>query len=581
MYKIIRYLLIVCVLYSTDTIFPQDKDIGIETSKTTSNGLIVSKIIVKLKSEGNLYVKDESKVNQVLNAFAIGTGSAYEINVFDFAVSKLKNLDFIQTADYKLYSQGFSDNLTLVIEVCLVLKDKKKEDEAKGIFAKGGGLDDFPVLIENNNSKFSFIMTGGAGTFTDFDAFFQHGDEFTKGNPTATDPAGPGYASWLELSYELGIGGVMQLWNQPVYPYFGLSGLLTGMTGQDLYSNVTRGFSDFEDAYLGFVYRNTDNGFLANFSAGRQNYQLNDGLLFSRISGSANAGQRASLFLSARTTFEKSVLLNLKYKKITLDGAFLEPEELDFAPKNTQFLIGSLDYNNNSSVEAGISYISIINSGAKYANVQGIDMTKEGLYAINPKLWLNSVLGNTEIKLRSEFVYEGNRNFDMGAYAFYASVGYLFEKLSLSPELTYRYSYMSGDDSSTVMYERFDPLLTGGLGNWIQGLNFRKVIGNGNIGAHRIQLDILPKQNMLLSIDYFYLWAPELFNVGGLPPLSILADKYIGQELTLTYKYFISDRFTLLSIFSTAFPGAGIKKAFSGSTNPWTTVQLALFMHFL
>ncbi|MCI0472935.1 MAG: alginate export family protein, partial [Ignavibacteria bacterium] len=144
-----------------------------------------------------------------------------------------------------------------------------------------------------------------------------------------------------------------------------------------------------------------------------------------------------------------------------------------------------------------------------------------------------------------------------------------------------RYSYMSGDDSSTAGYERFDPMQTGGLGNWIQGLSFRKVSGNSNIGAHRIQLDLYPKQDMLVSLDYFYLWAPESFNLGGLPPISRLPDNHIGQEITMTYKYFISDKFTLLGIFSAVFPGNGIKKNFSAPSNPWTTVQLSLFMHIL
>jgi len=578
MRKIVQVIII--VLISSSFLYSQENNLGIEVSKANCNGLVISSIVVNM-SEGGKPVNDKSKENEIIKSFAIGTSSAFEISIFDFAVKNISKLDYIKSVDYKLFSTGVSDNLTLMIIAELKEKGAEKTDISKGIFVKGRGFKDFPVLIENNSSRLSLILTGGLGTFTDFDAFFKMGNEFTKGSPIASNPAQPGYASWLETSYELGLGGLIQLGSLPVYPYFGISGMVTGSTGQDLYTNYTRGFTDFEKGYLGVIFTDPRNGFVTNLSAGRQSYQLNDGLLFSKYSGSANAGQRASLYLSARTAYEKTAMLKIRYKSITLEGTFLEPEELNFSPSNTQFVIGTLGYNDNSAVDAGFSYINIVNSNSKYPNKNNITMTKEGLYAFNPKIWINSLFGNKSIKLRSEYVYEGNRNFDMAAYAFYASAGYVFDKLPFSPKLTYRYSYMSGDDSATVKYERFDPMQIGGLGNWIQGLNFRKVCGNGNIGAHRIQLELYPKSNMLVSLDYFYLWAPQLYNLGGSPPLSSLQDNKLGQEITLTYKYFISNQFTLLGIISTAFPGDGIKKAFVNDTNPWTSFQLALFMHIL
>lgn len=577
-------LLVLITIITTIVIVPlqiysQGKGIGVEVSKSSASGLTVSKIAVELYDDSGQVFKDKDKVDEIIKAFAIGVGSAYEINIFDLAVNNIKRLDYIKSTDYKLFSTGVSDNLTLVISATILTPGGKKEVTLKGIFAKDRGMKDFPVLLESDRAKFSLIMNGGAGTFTDYEAFFGHGDLFTKGSPIAKHPAPPGYSSWLEADVELGVGGIIKLGKTPVYPYFGISGIMTGATGQDLYTNITRGFTDFEKAYIGVVFKDPRNGFGANISAGKQNYQLNDGFLFSKYSGSANAGPRASLYLSARTAFEKTAMIKIKYKSILLEGVFLEPAELEYSPANTQYLLTTIGYNDNTSVDASFSYINILNSNSKYPNINGINMTKEGLYAFNPKLWINSLFGNKNIKLRGEFVYEGNRNFDMGAYGFYASAGYVLNSLPLSPKITYRYSYMSGDDSTTTKYERFDPMLTGGLGNWIQGLNFRKTAGNGNIGAHRLQLDLYPRNDMLLSIDYFYLWAPQEFNLGGLPPISRLNDNYLGQEITFTYKYFISNNFTLLGIFSTAFPGEGMKKAFDTPSFPWTTVQLALFMH--
>jgi len=581
MNKFFYYFIILITTITLIESYAQEKNLGTEVSKSSANGLTVSSVRVKLSDSEGREIIDSAKETQILKTFAIGVGSAYEESIFDFAVAKAGKTEFVKSIDYKLYSLGIASDLILVIYIILLEEGGEKAPEAKGVFIKGRDISDFPVLVENKFSRLSVILTGGAGTFTDFNAFFAHGAEFTKGSPIANNPAEPGYASWLEGYLELGLGGLIQVSNSSFYPYFGLSGLVTGATGQDLYTADTRGFTDFEKAYLGIIYKNPENGFLANISAGRQNFQLNDGLLFSKYSGSANAGERASLFLSARTTFERTANLKLRYKNFILEGAFLEPEELDFAPSNTQYLLGTLGYNDNSSIDASFTYITVLNSKSKYANVNGITMTKEGLYAFNPKIWINSIGGNNNIKLRSEFVYEGNSNFDMSTIGYYISAGYIFKQLPLSPKLTYRYSYMSGDDSSTTQYERFDPMLTGGLGNWIQGLNFRKTTGNGNIGAHRIQLDIYPSSKMILSVDYFYLWAPQLFNLGGLPPLSRLSDDHYGQELTFTYKYFISNKFTLLSVFSTAFPGEAIRGAFYNPTKIWTTVQLSFFMHIL
>ena len=302
MIKILQVLII--VLISSSFLYSQENNLGIEVSKANANGLIISAIEVRLTEGGKLII-DKLKEDEIIKSFAIGTSSAFEISIFDFAVKNITKLDYIKAVDYKLFSTGLSDNLTLLIIAELKQKGAEKTDISKGIFVKGRGIKDFPILIENNKSRLSIILTGGLGTFTDFDAFFKMGNEFTKGSPIASNPAQPGYASWLETSYELGLGGLIQLGSLPVYPYFGISGMVTGSTGQDLYTNYTRGYTDFEKGYLGVIFRDPRNGFVANLSAGRQSYQLNDGLLFSKYSGSANAGPRASLFLSARTRTKK------------------------------------------------------------------------------------------------------------------------------------------------------------------------------------------------------------------------------------------------------------------------------------
>lgn len=146
--------------------------------------------------------------------------------------------------------------------------------------------------------------------------------------------------------------------------------------------------------------------------------------------------------------------------------------------------------------------------------------------------------------------------------------------------LYYRFSYMQGDDPNTKRYTRYDPLLTGGLGDWVQGINMRKVIGNGNIITHRIQAKVFPTKSLELSLDYFHLRADTYSNIGALAPLRELKSKHLGDEFTLTSRWFVSRHFMLLGIASYGIPGSGIKDAFDTPVKDWSSVQLAMFMFF-
>ena len=107
------------------------------------------------------------------------------------------------------------------------------------------------------------------------------------------------------------------------------------------------------------------------------------------------------------------------------------------------------------------------------------------------------------------------------------------------------------------------PILTGGLGNWVQGINFRKVVGNGNIISHRVELKANFTKTFEVSLDYFFLKAHTLSNLGALAPIAKLNGKTYGQEWTLNTRYFLNSHFLLLGILSYAQPGDAIKKCFS------------------
>jgi len=118
------------------------------------------------------------------------------------------------------------------------------------------------------------------------------------------------------------------------------------------------------------------------------------------------------------------------------------------------------------------------------------------------------------------------------------------------------------------------------LGDWLQGINLAKVYSNGNLLSHRVEFKIQPTNRLQFSVDYFYLFADQLNNLGGNLALSTLESRSIGHEVMLTTRWSISQNLFFLSVGSIAFPADGIRRAVTDDTSPWFTFQISLFLGF-
>jgi hypothetical protein len=426
-----------------------------------------------------------------------------------------------------------------------------------------------------------FIMNGGVGLFNEINPFFSKGTEFTQGNGVANDPANKGIRFWGEAYVEPGLAAITRLGKSKWYGFGAATVLASGRNTSDIYSKGPAGYFDWERLYAGLLAVGLGKNKNTNIDAsyGRQFFQLNDGFLISKFSGSANAGPRGSVYLNSRTAFQKAALAKVHTGDWMVQAFFLEPEEL-FKNKqsNTNYTGGGVAYNNNKHVDAGLYYIATTGGTAKYRTPQG-SFDKMGMYIFNPKLWLKDI-GGTGLFFKSEYAYQSHTNYDMRSNAWYAGVGLSKSKWKFKPSFYYRYAFMQGDDSLTARYEKFDPILTGGLGNWVQGINFRKVVGNGNIISHRVELKSNVSKSFEVSFDYFLLQAHTYSNIGALAPIAKLKGSTYGHEMTLASRYFLNSHFMLLTVFSHAIPGSAIKNAFSTEVYSWTSLQAAIFMFF-
>lgn len=555
-----------------------------QVNKEFARGAFIHEVKILLHQDSVQQLADAGEMNDFYNAFFIKPGTTFNPLITDLALSRIIQDDRVQSAFYEIYESPLGSGnknrpITIVIYVEMLAIDQDQSKE-KGILTSQKSTD-FTILYESNKAQLKLLLNGGTGIYNDENALFGKGPEFTEGNPIADNPAVEGNRFWLEAYVEPGISAITKLGNSNVYLYGEVSALISGRNTNDIYSSGSTAYIDIERGYGGVLIaglgKKKDITLNANF--GRNFYQLNDGFLFSKYSGSSNAGERGSVYTSSRTAYQKNGNIAVQWDKLRLSAHFLEPQEL-FKDRqiNTNYTIADFNYNNSKNLDAGVSYIATTGGKAQYATPDG-SFPKKGMYVINPKLWISNIV-ETGLFFKSEFAYQSHDTQDMRAYAWYAGLGYNMKNLKTTPTVYYRYAHMSGDDPETEHYERFDPILTGGLGNWVQGLNFRKILGNGNIVTHRVELTSWINQSMSVSFDYFYLQADQLNNLGGQPPISFLKSKELGHEISISLKGLVKQHFTLLSVVSYAIPGTGLNGAFEHTLPNWLTAQIAVFINY-
>jgi hypothetical protein len=439
---------------------------------------------------------------------------------------------------------------------------------------------EFPTIYENDSSKFVFILNGGAGIFSDIEPWFGgYGEAFNGGNPTAEDPLGPGTSTWVEGYIEPGFGGIFQLSDYPLYPYGAVSYLISGSDGHDIYNSGTRGFGDFEKLYAGLIWDLPGEQSLLDVAVGRQIYQIRDGFLLSKIPVSTSIGERAALYLGPRITSKFTALAKIKSADLGLDAFFIEPSEISEIASDTQ--VAGFDLRNTyKRANVALSYFYVPQSKTTYRSPNGDRLPREGLRTFNPSLSFTDLFNVEGSWMKAEYAYQNHEDFDMSAQAGYLWAGYRAKKYAWQPAFSYRWSIFTGDNPETPTFERFDPLFSGGLGNFLPGIVFSKVYKNSNLITNRATLSVKPLKNLELTLDYFNHRADTLNNLGGIGPLQTLASKDIGQEFTLTMFHYIGTHLFLQGIASVGIPGEAIEGAVEGSAENWYTLQAALYMFF-
>lgn len=529
-----------------------------------SEGLPIALVFLDLRGASGVTGGDGEARRQIEKALGIREGMVFSVQKAEVAMQRLRALGFVRMADYRLFDSDRAGYV--VLAVTIEMGARERAAGPKGVLAGKG--DDFPILYQDERTLLRLQLDGGVGFYTDFHPWFGDAGTFTGRSPVALDPADGDSASWFETSAEYGLAGITRLADSPAWVYGAGTFLTSFSSGQDLFRSDTREMTRLEDLYGGIVFGSPDSDWSANLSAGRQNWQLNDGFLFSRFAAGANAGPFPALYLNPRTAYEMTVLSQVAWRNLRLEGFYLDPAEIDHLDSNSTYAGANLAYTAPEGWETSVLYYEAPESDTVFPAGSGL-IPREGLQTFDTRLGSTSLFGVKGLELFGEHAWQNHRDVDWDARAYYVRGGYTFANLPWTPNLGYRYASFSGDDPATETYERFDAQLSSGLDTWVQGVSSKKVVTNSNLNSHRIRLNVAPTEKLSFTFDYFWLLADQARGSSD-----------YGQEVNVGVRWAISRQLYFLGVGGVAFPGDNLRRQSPGGLDNWATLQASLFWNF-
>jgi hypothetical protein len=248
---------------------------------------------------------NEKVIDGLRRYLAFYPGDRFNQDRAAFAIARARRSPQLANITYD-FSLGRAGGLAVTFKITLA--DGVRKEEGQGYLVTGNKTD-LPVLYDRDGTYVRAKLEVMSLYYGNNDAWYGQPTAMLAGNPLVQGkPAGEGYTNWLEGFAHYGIYGITPL-SENLYIYGGLSSISSGSVGQELFTNETRGYTFWEDAYAGFVTGKTDekgNRLVFNFSAGRQRFTLANGFLIANTA--ANGQDRAALQANARWASDLLVL---------------------------------------------------------------------------------------------------------------------------------------------------------------------------------------------------------------------------------------------------------------------------------
>lgn len=366
--------------------------------------------------------------------------------------------------------------------------------------------------------------------------------------------------------------------------YAGLSYVGSGNIGRDVFEQGNRGLVSVEDAYLGMRYKLPDDRSTLDFSYGRQPYKIGSGMLVSV--GAMNGFERGATTTFARRAWEEAGVVRWTRGRVSLDGFYLDPNELRTSDTSTRLAGSKLEWNPGPKQTLGVAFFNVFESTFPYvaAPVQFLPNGREGLNTVQVyRNWspLPELVPNWT--LSADYAHQWNDGIAMTADAFSGESSYSFAQLPFMPKLGYTFRSFSGDDPTTSEFEKFDPLFYEGAPPlWATGSNGSFNFLNSNLIAHRISLNLTINPQNFMNFYYWRIHAEEvnsplqfgqagrIVTSGGEPELvSGVPDSHLSDDFYIEYTRVISSHVFLTTGVAISVPGQGLESLIA-DPKTWT-----------
>lgn len=547
-----KKLLLILFLFTTHFVFSQSNN-----PVSIYEGVTINAIHFTYNSSTN-----EGVIKAVEGKFKIYPQTPFNSFMTDYYLAQINLMAFVTSATYSVdpATQGGVD-----LTVNVVLSEKAIENKRRTVLRDASML---PLLYSSSRSFYTAKLATSQMVYSNNNAWFAQPTPILNGNPLVDGPIGAGYTGWLEgfaMAGVYGITTVVPKYNIGVYG--GASFMVSYSAGRELFTDRSRFYGNFDDAFVGVVggsRTKSGHNYLYNIMYGKKQFILGDGWLL--INTSMNGGNRAALQLNPRWATKELFSAGFSWDRITVGIFRLSPNELPILNSNTVINGVNVEYGNRDNMLFGASFLQVPKSSFKYYHPDGEVTQRKGLQVYNLRLYKSSKNGGLFFK--TEGGYQRNSNFKMRSYAYYGELGWLFKNTKGAPAVSYRFGYFSGDDPDTKAYERWDALYTGGTGEqWVQGSNMYKMVQNSNEFTHRFQAIYKPMRKMEMVGQVWLFYAPQKMNLGGNPALSVLQSHFYGTEFNFTLKYFHSRRLYFHMNTALTMAGDAIKDNVEGTKN--------------
>ncbi len=449
----------------------------------------------------------------------------------------------MRDASYAIFLSERPGEVVLVFTATLVADETT---QPRGALSTGR-FDDLPVLHEDADSLLRFTFNGGAGVYADHNPWFASPATYTGRSPIARDPPGAGWASWGEAWVEYGIAGATRLGDTRAYAYGELTALTSGATGQDLFRSDTRTKTLPEKAYAGLLWARPGTQRSARVSVGRQNWQLERRFPVLEVLRRRERGPQSGPLPQPPHHVRNDGARRGQVGRFRAEYFDVDPAELKDFDSGTRFQGVHLSWIDKASWDLGVTAYRVPESNTVLRSPQGGVVPRDGQRTWNLRAGHRGVAGVPGLSALAEYAQQSHRGRRGAGERLVRAARLHGTRMGVAPEPDLPVRALPGDDPNTARYEAFDAPLSSGLDEWVQGINFKKVVTNSNVDSHRIRFNVAPTERSTTR---------RLVPSAGERSL-VTGERAYGDELDFAVRWAISKRLFFLGVAGVAWPDDG------------------------